>query len=90
MDERRKHGWTFWITVGVIAVPVLYVAGFGPACWAVSHRRLPQTPTAFVYDPLLRHTWGAGIFWKPLFSYVKFCGGRAAFNDMGNERRCIR
>ena len=90
MDERRKHGWPFWFAVGVIAVSVLYVASFGPACWAVTHRRLPKAPTAFVYDPLLRHTWGAGIFWKPLHRYVAFCGGLAAFYNMGIERKCVR
>ena len=33
MDDRRKHGWAFWLTLALIALPVLYIASFGPACW---------------------------------------------------------
>ncbi|HTI49730.1 MAG TPA: hypothetical protein VL475_02220 [Planctomycetaceae bacterium] len=33
---RKKPGWMFWLTVTLIALPVLYVASFGPACWLLA------------------------------------------------------
>ena len=33
MTDRRKPTVAFWLTV-VLALPVLYVLSFGPACWA--------------------------------------------------------
>lgn len=36
MPDDRKHGWTFWLTVALIVVPILYVTSFGPVCWATA------------------------------------------------------
>jgi hypothetical protein len=35
MSEERKPVWP-WIVGVLIGLPVLYVASFGPACWACS------------------------------------------------------
>jgi hypothetical protein len=36
-DERKKSVWA-WIVIGLISLPLLYVASFGAACWwAVDH-----------------------------------------------------
>lgn len=32
MDERKKQGWPFWFAVGLILLPMLYVASVGPVC----------------------------------------------------------
>jgi hypothetical protein len=32
----KKPGVAFWATVVLVAVPVLYVFSFGPACWIVA------------------------------------------------------
>lgn len=52
-DERRKPGWAYWLTVALVASPMLYVASFGPACWiaartGVNESRLFTAP----YTPL--------------------------------------
>jgi hypothetical protein len=33
MTDRKKPGVTFWATVVVASLPLLYVLSFGPACW---------------------------------------------------------
>jgi hypothetical protein len=56
MTSRPRPLWP-WIAAKVIAVPVLYVASFGPACWIVAR---PEGPTVrsrrmlVVYWPLGR------------------------------------
>jgi hypothetical protein len=32
-EERKRPGWIFWTTVVVVAIPLLYLLSFGPACW---------------------------------------------------------
>ena len=32
----RREKWAKWTLVTVIGLPVLYVASFGPACWATA------------------------------------------------------
>src|SRR5882672_7949859 len=39
MTDRKKPGVAFWATVVVVAMPLLYVLSFGPACWWFSIRR---------------------------------------------------
>jgi hypothetical protein len=56
MGDERKPVWT-WIAALLIGLPVLYVASFGPACWAttvnVSQAGGPRYhKTMIVYWPL--------------------------------------
>ena len=44
----------FWATVVVVAVPVLYVASFGPACWLVNREQVDCLVAARIYRPILR------------------------------------
>lgn len=53
MDERKKHGWAWWVAAGLLAVPVLYVASFGPACWAVGNGKIAARPISRIYRPVL-------------------------------------
>jgi hypothetical protein len=74
MDNRQKHGWLFWFAVGVIALPVLYIASFGPACWLTGRTSHLGPWVAVVYGPLGRVAaysehpvnrplrWYAGLF----------------------------
>src|SRR5262245_14028997 len=32
-SDRKKPGVAFWVTVVVVALPLVYVLSFGPACW---------------------------------------------------------
>lgn len=52
MDSRQKHNWPFWFAAGTIALPVLYVASFGPACWLGDRQLLPVRLAKSIYRPL--------------------------------------
>jgi hypothetical protein len=52
--NRKKPGVAFWATV-VLAVVLLYVASFGPACWISSRTNAGAAAVSTVYRPL---TWG--------------------------------
>jgi hypothetical protein len=55
MTDRRKRPLWLWIAATVIALPVLYAASFGPACWLASTLDSPSLWTAgeIVYRPLV-------------------------------------
>jgi hypothetical protein len=40
-DDRKRLLWP-WIAALLIALPVLYVASFGPACWWLSTDEIPK------------------------------------------------
>ena len=70
MTDRKKPGWTFWMTVVLIALPLLYVVSFGPWCWAISGsiRDRGDRPSTF-YRPILwvwlhgpKPTWDV-VYW---------------------------
>jgi hypothetical protein len=74
--ECKRLFWP-WIVATVIAVPVLYVASFGPACWASSRCSEPNgfgvAAVEFVYQPLLRATTGDNeLIRDNLRSYTMF------------------
>ena len=53
--ESRRFRWT---AIAVALLPVLYVAGFGPACWLAAGDKLPAPvgrALCRVYAPLLDH-----------------------------------
>lgn len=52
MADRRKTGWTFWTTVVLPIVLVLYVASVGPACRIASRNRLIHPAVVAAYRPL--------------------------------------
>jgi hypothetical protein len=51
----RRERWAKWTLAGVDGLPVLYVASFGPVCWAYS--RVPKSEEwdapDFIYAPIL-------------------------------------
>jgi hypothetical protein len=34
----RRERWAKWTLAGLVGLPVLYIASFGPACWLTSNR----------------------------------------------------
>jgi hypothetical protein len=56
MSEERKPVIGAWIAALLVALPVLYVASFGPACWMTSQMqgwsKLQPHRAMIVYFPL--------------------------------------
>ena len=53
----RRERWATWTLATVVALPVFYVASFGPACWLSPTRRYPmfdhpQKVAPKIYQPL--------------------------------------
>lgn len=64
VEQRRKPGWAFWLTVAVVGL-VLYVASFGPACWlAVRTETADSDMFIAAYQPM----WLAIGYDTPLIS----------------------
>jgi len=76
MDERSKTRggplcWVgrrskrFWI--GVAAMPILYVASFGPACWIAGRTGVGDSTVSTMYAPLMkaaRNLCLANLLWE--------------------------
>lgn len=58
MDDRTKHVWAVWLTVALIALPVLYVTSFGPACWWFASTDTPGQ--VFLFPCVSRAYWPIG------------------------------
>jgi len=51
----KKPGVAFWATVAMVVVLVAYPLSYGPACWLVGHRLLPNwtmRPLEVFYRPI--------------------------------------
>jgi hypothetical protein len=60
-NDRKKPLWP-WIVTLLIGLPMLYVASFGPWCWALSRRITvddvyPQEMSAVFYRPIYLLWW---------------------------------
>jgi hypothetical protein len=53
MTDRKKPGWAFWAAVVLVALPVLYVLSFGPACWISSRLGHGGGLLPTIYRPLV-------------------------------------
>lgn len=53
MRKQSRRTWLTILTAIVVLLPLLYVASFGPACWAVEHAFLSVETVAASYEPLL-------------------------------------
>ena len=52
----RRERWAKWTLATVVALPVLYVAGFVPACWFIQNSQPPvemKLMVAYLYAPLV-------------------------------------
>lgn len=41
MEDSKRQNWTLRLAATLIALPVLYVVTFGPACWIAAAPRTP-------------------------------------------------
>ena len=55
MTSRKKPGWAFWATVGLVGI-VLYVLSMGPATWLINQDWSPEwtvDAAEWIYFPIL-------------------------------------
>jgi hypothetical protein len=50
-NDRQKPTWP-WIVAVLIALPVLYIASFGPVCWVAASYRMNGDSLSSVYAPV--------------------------------------
>lgn len=57
MDERRRKPLWPWIVVTALALPVLYIASIGPACWLADRAAVHDFHggLAVIYAPIVRN-----------------------------------
>jgi len=67
MSEERKLSVWPCIAALLIGLPVLYVASFGPACWATSWTKCGNQSLATVYRPIL---WISDQSWNRVGRYI--------------------
>ena len=72
---RKKPGFVFWATV-VLAVPVLYVLSWGPACWIIS-RTGGEDALGAVYRPI----------WWALKADIRCCRLRSGITQLPECRK---
>jgi hypothetical protein len=60
----RRERWAKWSLAGMLGVPVLYVAGFGPACWLADRDVMPRRWTAAIYSPILTQLRVDYLLWS--------------------------
>ncbi len=48
----RRERWAKWTLATVVALPILYVASFGPACWLVSRIESFDSELPEIYTPI--------------------------------------
>ena len=53
MSDERRPVWP-WIAALLIGLPVLYVASFGPACWAADLAGSGDAYVTILYRPVFR------------------------------------
>ena len=46
--SRKRPGAAFWATVVVVAIPLIYVLSFGPACWITSRSQMERLPMIYL------------------------------------------
>jgi hypothetical protein len=50
----RRERWAKWTLAAIVALPVLYIASFGPACWITSRMKVGQDSVTIIYRPITR------------------------------------
>src|SRR5262249_39049162 len=83
-DDRKKPVWQLIVAL-LIGLPVLYVASFGPACWAVANGKIAARPVARVYWPVLRLVRDSG----PRRSLAVACAGIGTHDAEFTVRRLL-
>jgi hypothetical protein len=68
----RRERWAKRVLTTTLVLPVLYVAGFGPAAWLASWELAPKGLVAWVYFPIFRIAFDGPERWfyKPVDWYA--------------------
>jgi|SRR5579863_2854272 len=75
----RREQWARLTLVVALGVSVVYVLGFGPACWISSHTldrgdRIGARAVNLIYQPILSLAWsGPSIVQGPVIWYMRLC-----------------
>ncbi len=48
----RRERWAKWMLAAVVAVPAVYIASFGPACWITSRTSRGTSAIGIIYKPI--------------------------------------
>ncbi|HLJ10213.1 MAG TPA: hypothetical protein VKU82_03440 [Planctomycetaceae bacterium] len=69
----RRDRWAKWSLAATVGLPVLYVLGFGPACWASSRLQSSGKVVSAIYWPIIPMMWqGPPAVQEALQQYVLF------------------
>ena len=49
----RRERWAKWTLEAVIALPIIYAASLGPACWISSRAGFGAPAVSVIYEPLV-------------------------------------
>jgi hypothetical protein len=49
----RRERWAKWTLAASFGVPLLYAAGFGPACWLAAKNYDCERAVSMIYEPLI-------------------------------------
>lgn len=88
----RRERWAKWTLAGVVGLPVLYVASFGPACWITSSINFGEPMIPIVYRPVIWAMRGPKPIREAVFRYSLLSAadgwnwyGFAQMDDDGEE-----
>jgi hypothetical protein len=81
----RKERWAKWTLAGMVGVPVLYVASFGPVCW-INARRGTAPVLPRIYLPIGWAMKHSEIIAKTVLSYggIGMKSGEAVLVPIGH------
>lgn len=56
----RRETWAKWTLATVVALPVLYFASVGPACWMADWNNMPRETVLAAFRPIARIGFSTG------------------------------
>lgn len=70
----RRERWAKWTLAGVLGVPMLYVASFGPACWISSRVQPSGKIVSAFYAPIIPVMWQGPLSVQFVLIHYALCG----------------
>jgi len=77
----RRERWAKWRLSVVVALPVLYLASFGPACWLRGRDLMSWERFALCYRPII-FADQAGPMNEAVLEIAMWCGGGEAASSV--------
>ena len=79
----RRERWAKRILAATLLLPVLYVGSFGPACWLVGRRVLPESILTTAYRPCVFLALdGLAPVQNTLWWWTELCGDGRPLTDI--------